>query len=45
MRVQVPSDTDLHELCAVKGALNSCRTLTAEDLLATDPFLLDLNAP
>jgi hypothetical protein len=42
--VPVPSDSEPHELCAVKDTLNACRTLTAEELLAKDPYHLDLTA-
>jgi len=42
--VPVPSDSEPHQLCAVKDALNACRTLTAEELLAEDPYHLDLTA-
>ena len=42
--VPVPDDAEPHQLCAVKDTLNACRTLTAEQLLAEDPYLLDLTA-
>jgi hypothetical protein len=45
MLVPVPPDNDHHELCAVKDTLNSCRSLTSEELMATDPYHLDLTAP
>ena len=44
-RVPVPSDDEVHELCAVADQVHVCRTLTAEQLLETDPLHLDLTGP
>lgn len=41
VEIPVPDDSDAHTVCIHKGSLESCRELTADDLLASDPYAFD----